>query len=100
EEILLRLGLRTVGDLAHVPAKTLQRALGAASGGHLHELAWGRDPRRVVPEEPEKSIGHEETFGTDIDDPAVIHRELLLLAERTAGRLRAGGGRGRAGGIK
>jgi DNA polymerase IV len=90
EEQLLRLGLRTVGDLAHVPAKTLQRALGAA-GGHLHELAWGRDPRRVVPNEPEKSTGHEETFGTDVDDPAVIHRELLLLAERTAGRLRAGG---------
>ena len=91
EETLLRLGLRTVGDLAHVPAKTLQRALGPAAGGHLHELSWGRDPRRVVPEEPEKSIGHEETFGTDVDDPAVIHRELLLLAERTAGRIRSGG---------
>jgi DNA polymerase-4 len=91
EEQLLRLGLRTVGDLAHVPAKTLQRALGAASGTHLHELSWGRDPRRVVPDEPEKSTGHEETFGTDVDDPAVIHRELLLLAERTAARLRSGG---------
>jgi len=91
EEVLLRLGLRTVGDLAHVPAKTLQRALGSALGAHLHDLSWGRDPRRVVPDEPEKSTGHEETFGTDVDDPAVIHRELLLLAERTAGRLRAGG---------
>src|SRR4051812_1462158 len=91
EEQLLRLGLRTVGDLAHVPAKTLQRALGAAGGGHLHELAWGRDPRRGVPNEPEKATRHEGTFGTDIDDPAVIHRELLLLSERTAGRLRTGG---------
>jgi DNA polymerase-4 len=91
EETLLRLGLRTVGDLAHVPAKTLQRALGSAAGTHLHELSWGRDPRRVVPEEPEKSTGHEETFGTDVDDPAVIHRELLRLSERTAGRLRSGG---------
>jgi len=91
EEVLLRLGLRTVGDLAHVPAKTLQRALGAAAGSHLHELSWGRDPRRVVPDEPEKSTGHEETFGTDVDDPAVIHRELLLLSERTAARLRSGG---------
>jgi DNA polymerase IV len=91
EEVLLRLGLKTVGDLAHVPAKTLQRAVGAAAGGHLHELAWGRDPRRVVPDEPEKSTGHEETFSTDIDDPAVIHRELLLLSERTAARLRSGG---------
>ncbi len=91
EEVLLRLGLRTVGDLAHVPARTLQRAVGAAAGSHLHELAWGRDPRRVVPDEPEKSTGHEETFSTDVDDPVVIHRELLLLSERTAARLRAGG---------
>ena len=91
EEVLLRLGLRTVGDLAHVPVRTLQRAVGPAAGAHLHELSWGRDPRRVVPDEPEKSTGHEETFGTDVDDPAVIHRELLLLSERTAGRLRAGG---------
>ena len=45
----------------------------------------------MVPDEPEKSTGHEETFGTDVDDPAVIHRELLLLSERTAGRLRSGG---------
>jgi DNA polymerase-4 len=91
EETLLRLGLRTVGDIAHVPARTLQRALGAAAGSHLHELSWGRDPRRVVPDEPERSTGAEETFSTDIDDPVVIHRELLHLAERTAGRLRATG---------
>jgi DNA polymerase-4 len=89
EEQLLRLGLRTVGDLAHVPARTLQRAVGASAGSHLHELAWGRDPRRVVPDEPERSTGAEETFATDVDDPAVIHRELLRLAERTAGRLRS-----------
>ena len=57
EEVLLRLGLRTVGDLAHVPARTLQRALGHAAGAHLHELAWGRDPRRVVPDEPDRSTG-------------------------------------------
>jgi DNA polymerase-4 len=91
EETLLRLGLRTVGDIAHVPARTLQRALGAAAGSHLHELSWGRDPRRVVPDEPDRSTGAEETFSTDIDDPVVIHRELLHLAERTAGRLRATG---------
>ena len=91
EEVLLRLGLRTVGDLAHVPVRTLQRAVGPAAGAHLHQLSWGRDPRRVVPDEPERSTGHEETFGTDVDDPAVIHRELLRLSERTAGRLRSGG---------
>jgi DNA polymerase-4 len=91
EETLLRFGLRTVGDLAHVPLRTLQRAVGSAAGTHLHELSWGRDPRRVVPDEPERSTGAEETFGSDVDDPAVVHRELLHLSERTAGRLRAAG---------
>src|SRR6202012_903389 len=83
EEILTRLGLRTVGDLAHVPAATLRRELGA-SGEHLHALAWGRDDRRVTPSREEKSIGAEETFDTDIDDPEVIRRELLRLSSRTA----------------
>ncbi|WP_235927996.1 DNA polymerase IV [Goekera deserti] len=91
EDVLLRLGLRTVGDLAHVPAQTLQRAVGAAAGRHLHELSWGRDPRRVVPDEPDRSTGAEETFSTDVDDPQVVHRELLRLSERTAGRLRSAG---------
>ena len=52
EEQLERLGLRTVGDIASTPAATLQRALGQAAGRHLHELSWGRDPRRVSPSEP------------------------------------------------
>ena len=92
EEILLRLGLRTVGDLAHVPAKTLQRARGRGRRARTCTSCPGAATRAGwCPNEPEKSTGHEETFGTDIDDPAVIHRELLLLAERTAGRLRSGG---------
>src|SRR3954471_7566846 len=47
EETLHRLGLRTVGDIAHVPRDTLVRALGPAAGAHLHELSWGRDNRSV-----------------------------------------------------
>jgi DNA polymerase-4 len=100
EEALTRLGLHTVGDLAQTPVTTLQRALGPAVGGHLGALAWGRDERPVVPHEPDKSIGAEETFPRDVDDPAVIHRELLRLAERTAARLRAAGQVGRTVSIK
>ncbi len=100
EESLVRLGLRTVGDIAHTPLRTLQRVVGPAVGEHLYGLAWGRDERRVVPHEPEKSIGAEETFGRDVDDPAVIHRELLRLSERTAARLRAAGQVGRTVSIK
>lgn len=94
-EALDRLGLRTVGQLAHTPVGTLQRSLGPAAGRHLHDLAWGRDPRRVVSDHVEKSVGAEETFGTDVDDPRILLRELLRLSDRTGRRLRAAGMAGR-----
>ena len=90
-QVLARLGLRTVGDIAHTPLATLERELGASAGAHLADLAWGRDERPVIPVAPDKSIGAEETFPTDVDDPAVIRRELLRLSGRTARGLRAGG---------
>ena len=95
EEALMRLGLRTVADIAHTPLATLVRGLGDATGHHLHELAWGRDPRPVEREQREKSIGSDQTFDYDIDDAAEIHRRLLALSERTAARMRAAGLTGR-----
>lgn len=95
EEALLRLGLRTVADIAHTPLETLVRGLGDATGHHLHELSWGRDPRSVEREVREKSVGSDETFEADIDDAAEIHRRLLGLSERTAARMRAAGLTGR-----
>jgi DNA polymerase IV len=94
-QTLRQLGLQTVGDLAQVPVETLQRALGPGSGAHLSALAWGRDERRVIASEPEKSVGAEETFGRDVDDPAIVLREVLRLADRTAARLREQGYAGR-----
>ncbi|HET8765780.1 MAG TPA: DNA polymerase IV, partial [Pedococcus sp.] len=79
EEALVRLGLHTVADIAHTPLETLRRALGDSLGPHLHDLSWGRDPRHVEPVRREKSIGSDETFEHDVDDPAYIHRELLKL---------------------
>jgi DNA polymerase-4 len=89
EEVLTRLGLRTVADLAHTPVQTLRRVLGDAAGNNLHELSWGRDPRPVVAENVEKSIGTEETFARDVDDPEIVLRELLRLSEKVAARLRS-----------
>lgn len=100
EEQLHRLGLRTVSDIAHTPERTLQRALGRSLGAHLSALSWGRDDRRVVPDEPDRSIGAEETFGTDVDDPVVIERELLRLSEKVTARMRQGGVVGRTVSIK
>jgi len=90
---LRRLGLRTVGDIAHTPMTILCRALGPAQGALLHDLAWGGGRRAVAPrrspDEPDRSIGSDETFGRDTDDPAVVRRELLRLSTKVAGRLRA-----------
>ncbi|MEV4365462.1 DNA polymerase IV [Nonomuraea sp. NPDC049637] len=100
EQSLVRLGIRTVGDLARVPLGTLQRELGQAVGGHLATLAWGRDERPVTAHVPDKSIGNEETFAADVEDPEVIRRELLRLAERVAARMRKGGHVGRTVSVK
>ncbi len=91
EEQLHRLGLRTVADVAGTPRATLIRALGQASGTHLADLAWGRDPRTVSLHERERSVGNEETFARDVDDPALIEAELLRLSEKVGARMRRAG---------
>ncbi|MEH0971340.1 DNA polymerase IV [Micromonospora sp. CPCC 205546] len=99
-ETLRRLGLATIGDLAEAPVGMLRKALGEASAAHLHELAWGRDPRRVSPEHAEKSIGAEVTFDVDVVDPLEIRRALLALAEKVGVRLRRAGQVGRTVSLK
>src|SRR3954451_18363887 len=105
-ELLHRLGLVTVGDIAHTPVRTLQRAVGDHLGRHLHDLAWGVDDRQggarnssafgaVLGGDPDKSMGASETFGHDTDDRAVIVRELLRLADRVTTRMRVAGVVGR-----
>lgn len=85
---LHQLGLTTIGQVAHTPRDTLQRALGARLGGWLHDLAWGRDTRQVIGEPAERSIGAQETFARDTDDPEIVRTELLRMAARTASRMR------------
>lgn len=87
-EQLERLGLRQVSDIANTPLETLKRALGDATGEHLYQLSWGRDYREVVVDDPEQSIGANETFSYDIDDPETILSEYLKLTERASTRLR------------
>lgn len=90
-EQLEKLGLRTVGEIANTPRSTLIRALGESAGASLHELAWGRDYRDVITDEPEKSISAAETFAKDIDDPEEILREFLKLCEKATLRMRSAG---------
>lgn len=94
-ETLGRLGIRTIGELAGTPAAILERILGETSARGLAELAWGKDPRGVVPFEAPKSVSHEETYPRDLDDLDDVLREILSLSHRVAARLRAEGYRSR-----
>lgn len=91
EPRLHRLGVTTVGDLATLPRSTLVAALGPALGGHLHDLARGRDDHPVVPHREAKSVGHEETYSRDLVERAELRREAVRLADAVAARLRHGG---------
>ena len=93
---LHRLGLMSVADLAHTPRNTLRRAFGGTQGTLLHDLAWGRDTRRVSTVPVERSIGSQETFARDTDDPELIATELLRMSARTAERMRWAGMLGRS----
>ena len=90
EEVLLGLGLKTIGAVAACdPARLLQR-LGDA-GEHLYELSRGRDDRPVVPDREAKSMGAEDTFEDDVADPELLRSHLHSQALRVGRRLRRAG---------
>jgi DNA polymerase-4 len=82
-----RLHVRTVGQLRQLPVEILRDHFGSA-GEHLWALAGGIDDRAVVPEREAKSISHETTFTTDLDDRETLGAWLLELSEQVACRLR------------
>ena len=54
----------------------------------IWELSRGIDERPVEPDRPIQSVGNEETYESDVEDPAVIDLELHYFANRVAKRLR------------
>jgi DNA polymerase-4 len=90
EEILSRLGLRKIGDVALADPSWLERELGS-SGAHLVELSRGIDPREVEPDREAKSVGAEETFEEDLEELEDLLPILHGQALRVAARLRRAG---------
>jgi DNA polymerase IV len=65
EEKLVKLGIKTVGDLRKSDLLVLEEEFGRY-GVRLHELARGVDENPVVPDRPTKSISVEDTLEQDV----------------------------------
>ena len=77
----------TGADLRALSADRLQKRFGK-QGLFLFGLARGEDPRLVRPDRTPKSRAAETTFGTNIDDLALLLDRLAPLCERVEGALR------------
>ncbi len=87
QQKMRKMGIRTIGDLAHFPLEVLRKNFGKM-GPHFYNLAHGIDDRKVQAQNRVKSVSNEHTFGKDIDDRNLIMGTLLKLAEKVGYRLR------------
>ena len=87
EQVLHRLGIRTIGQLATMPQTSLKRRFGVF-GSVLHDYANGIDDRKVEPHGAVRSISRETTFGEDTRDRAFLKATLRQMSERVGRDLR------------
>jgi len=81
-------GIATLGEL-RVASDTVLWPIFGRDSQRMRERAAGIDERPVMSEWDEKSISAEETFFTDLADPARMQAEVLRLADRASQRMRA-----------
>lgn len=84
---LLAAGFRTIGDIQRAAPGMVEAAVGRLAD-HLRRLSFGIDDRPVQAERAVKSIGDEETYETDLTDPAAIRRRIAIHSDTVASRLR------------
>jgi DNA polymerase-4 len=89
EASLNALGIRTVNELAAVPAENLRHWFGLW-GDSLFQKARGGDSYEFLVDEEgkAKSISHDHTFGVDTNDRATLESTLSFLAQKAGKRLR------------
>jgi len=86
---LRRLGYETALDLARAEPSALKRAFGLL-GLRLHELAWARDERPVVPDAEAKSVSRELTFAKNQRNLALLDGILRGLCGEVSEQLKKG----------
>ncbi len=79
--------VETIKDLRLLPRQQLQQWFGK-HGLHLWELAHGIDNRQVITDSQAKSMSHETTFDTNVDNRETVQAHLLNLTEQVSARLR------------
>ena len=87
EQVLMGLGIRTIGQLARMPLPALKNRFGVF-GDMLYRHASGIDNSPVTPPAEAKSISRETTFEDDTRDNAIVSATLRYLAERVGADLR------------
>ncbi len=90
EQILRRLGIGTIGQLAALPLSVLKIRFGAY-GEILHHHANGIDDRPVSPPGEARSISRETTFAQDTRNATLLKATLRYLGERVGSDLRRRG---------
>jgi len=94
QDTLERTGIRTFEDLLRWEKQDLMTRFGSM-GERLYHLARGQDRRRVIRDEPIKSISKETTFFEDTASTEFLDGHLWRLAVQVADRAKARGLAGR-----
>ncbi|MGD2080227.1 MAG: DNA polymerase IV [Nitrospirota bacterium] len=100
EELLKKMGIATIGDLAARPMEELVGAFGPSHGGYLYEAARGMDESPLVTEWTPKSSSRETTFQEDVADWQALARTLARLVEEVVADMREMGFKGRTATVK
>jgi protein ImuB len=84
-DLLPRLGIRTLGEFAALPATEAGNRFGAP-GSHAHRLARGLDPRPLVPRPPSADL----SVSMEFDPPAGQSEPVVFAAKALAEQMHAG----------
>ena len=86
-QLLHRMGVDTVGSLAQIPRKVLERVFGK-NGSWMWEKANGIDHAEITPYHAQKSMSRESTYSRDSADVNFMRQEIIRMADELGFELR------------